>query len=1070
MAGPNWWDWAPRPSFPAFPHRRRRIDLEERLRGAVGDQYRILRELGGGGMSRVFLAEEVRLGRQVVIKLLPPEMGASVNVDRFEREIQLAARLQHPHIVPLLTAGASGDLLYYVMPFISGESLRVKLAREGELPVTEAVRILREVVDALAYAHRNGVVHRDIKPDNILLSEGHAVVTDFGVAKAVTASSGGASLTSLGVALGTPAYMAPEQAAADPHVDHRADIYAVGALAYEMMAGRPPFTAPTAQALLAAQITQTPEPVVQHRRTVPPALNAVIMRCLEKRPADRWQSAAELVPQLDAMSTPTSGTMPVTAGAVISTGTEKAIRRGHPVRVAAVFVVASLVVLAVVWGLVHRLGLPDWVWWAAIALLVIGLPIMLLTGLHERQRAVARTIGLVPSSPASLDGWLTWRKALLGGGLAFLALAVVAGAYTAMRLMGIGPVGTLVASGVLKEREPLVLADFENRTADSTLGPSLTEAFRVDLSQSPTIRLLDASSIADALRRMERTETGSLPTTLARELAEREGIKGVVTGQIAPVGKGYVLSANLLGAADGHVLTAVRESAENDGQLLEAIGRLSKKLRERIGESLVSIRETAPPQQVTTASLPALRRYSEALRLEEDDKQEAAIAALREAVALDTGFAMAYRKLAVLIGNTGMDDAAQFEAATRAFAHRDRLPELEGDLTAGYYYQWVAYDPTATVAAYRAALNLDPDNLPALNNLAVELGRRRRYVEAESLVVRATRLGRGASFFQNAAIYQVAQGHFAAADSTLARYAAKSPSSPVLLALRAQMSAARQDYAAATRLMLQVRAAQASSPAWQAVTSFELSRVSRLTGRLADTERYLRANMQVLESNGQTGEYVGRAGELAMLESEMRGRPDSAMATLTAALTKYPLASIPLLNRPYVGLVLAYATMGKAAEARRMWKEYETAIPESVRRGDQLGQLAAGLVAEADHHPDQAESHYRNWYAGSGECGPCGLFELAKLADAAGRTDSALALYDRGISVPSLSRYRYDSYRLPAALKRAGELYEAKGDRAKAADRYRRFVDLWKDADPELQPGVREVRARIARLATEPGT
>ena len=175
-------------------------DLETRLQAALGDSYRIERELGGGGMSRVFLAQDTTLGRRVVVKVLPPEMAAGVNMERFRREIQLAASLQHPHIVPLLTAGSSGDLLYYVMPFIEGESLRVKLAREGELPLAEVVKILLDVTDALAYAHRHGVVHRDIKPDNVLITEGHAVVTDFGVAKAVSASSGRSSLTSLGVA------------------------------------------------------------------------------------------------------------------------------------------------------------------------------------------------------------------------------------------------------------------------------------------------------------------------------------------------------------------------------------------------------------------------------------------------------------------------------------------------------------------------------------------------------------------------------------------------------------------------------------------------------------------------------------------------------------------------------------------------------------------------------------------------------------------------------------------------------------------------------------------------------
>src|SRR5213594_3280955 len=226
-----------------------------RLQAALGAAYRIERELGGGGMSRVFVAEEVELGRRVVIKVLAPELAASVSVDRFKREIQLAASLQHPHIVPLLAAGQAEELLYYTMPLIEGESLRAKLAREGALPISDTVRMLRDVVDALAYAHRHDVAHRDIKPDNVLISDHHAVVTDFGVAKALGEATGETSLTSVGVTLGTPAYMAPEQAAADPHVDHRCDIYAVGTLAYEMLTGRPPFAGGTPQQLLAAQVS-----------------------------------------------------------------------------------------------------------------------------------------------------------------------------------------------------------------------------------------------------------------------------------------------------------------------------------------------------------------------------------------------------------------------------------------------------------------------------------------------------------------------------------------------------------------------------------------------------------------------------------------------------------------------------------------------------------------------------------------------------------------------------------------------------------------------------------------------
>src|SRR6059036_3427186 len=688
-------------------------------------------------MSRVFLAQEVRLGRQVVVKVLPPELAAGVSAERFEREIRLAAALQHPHIVPLLTAGSQGDLLYYVMPHIAGESLRARIIHERELPVGDTVRILRDVCDALAYAHAHGIVHRDVKPDNVLLSGKHALVTDFGVAKAVSSSTGSGTLTSLGMALGTPAYMAPEQAAGDPNVDHRADLYAVGALGYELLAGRLPFSGLSPQSMLAAQVTSTPDPVTQHRATVPPALAALIMRCLAKHPADRPQSAEEVVGQLEAMATPTGGITPQQAE--ISSGTAAAIRRSHPVRVATLFGFAALGVLTLAYMLVHMLGLPDWAFAGAVGLAAACLPIILWTGVIERRRAIAGSTGRA-GVPAGVQRWFTWRRALLGGAAGFGLLGIGTAAYMAMRLLGIGPVGTLVASGVLGQRDRLVLADFENRTTDSTLGPSLTEALRVDLAQSGVIRLLDAATVGQALGRMGRPRATPLDLAVARELAQREGAKAVVHGQIDPLGRGYVVSAELVGAADGTALVAVRENAQDDGAIIAAVDRLSRRLRERIGESLRTIRASEPLEQVTTGSLEALRKYSQALRVNDAGEFDRAVALLGEAIALDTTFAMAYRKLAVVLGNTGGAPSRIAAAATKAFQHRDRLTPLERYLAEAYYYNVAEFDRANVQSAYRAVLEVDPENLVALNNLALSLTEVRRFAEAESLALRGIAL------------------------------------------------------------------------------------------------------------------------------------------------------------------------------------------------------------------------------------------------------------------------------------------------------------------------------------------
>jgi serine/threonine-protein kinase len=1020
-------------------------------------------------MSRVFLAEETRLSRQVVVKVLPPEMGAGVNAERFEREIRLAARLQHPHIVPLLTAGASGDLLYYIMPFIAGESLRAKLAREGELPVAEVARILREVTDALAYAHRNGVVHRDIKPENVLMSEGHAVVTDFGVAKAVSASSG-SSLTSLGVALGTPAYMAPEQAAADPHVDHRADLYAVGVLAYEMLCGRTPFVAATPQAMLAAHITQAPEPVLQHRRTVPPALSAAIMRCLEKRAADRWQSASELAAQLEAAVTPSGGHAPTGAGPAVSSATETAIRQGHPGRVAALFVAGSALVLAAVYLLVYRLGLPYWVLYGAGILLLVGLPIMLMAGIQERRRAQLRTTGLAVPTPGGLAPWVSWQRALIGGGLAFAGLGVVAAGYTAMRLLGIGPVGTLVASGVLEQREPLILADFENRSPDSTLGQSLTEAFRVDLSQSPTLRLVDPQAVADALRRMERPAAVTLSPSLAREIAERQGVKAVVTGQIDPVGRGYVLSASLLGAADGRVLAAVRESADDQDALLPAIDRLSKKLRERIGESLTTIRANPGLEQVTTGSLEALQKYTAALRLEENGRVEEAIPLLEEAVALDSGFAMAWRKLAVVLGNTERSATQQAAAASQAYRHRDRLPALERGLAMGYYHYFVEADPAKVSAAYRAVLTIDPDNLVALNNLSIVLMDQRRYAEAESLAGRASRLGRGTSFFLNTMSAQIAQGHLVEAQETADRYSASAPDNPYAEGLQSLVARVRRDLPTTERMLRQAREHQGESRFVRAYSTRGLAGIAEQQGKIAEARRHLRGLLSQLEPENAGREYLDVSASLAILDARYGSDRAGAAGLLAAALARFPLASLEPIDRPYLGLASAFALAGKADEAKRLYREFEAVVPEGMRRLRLVRHAARGAIAEAEGRQENALEDYRAWLAEDGACGICGSYELGTIYDRLGRADSAIAAFERVAGTPTLESGRtLESYALAPSLKRLGELYESRGDRRRAADYYGRFIDLWKNADPELQLAVREVRGRLAQLAREPG-
>jgi serine/threonine-protein kinase len=293
------------------------MDPFSRFRAEVNDRYRLDRELGQGGMAIVYLAHDVRHDRPVAVKVIRPELSAIIGADRFLQEIKLTAHLQHPHILPLYDSGSAEELLYYVMPYVAGESLRARLDRERQLPVDETVTLVRALALALDYAHRQGVVHRDIKPENILLQDGQPLLADFGIALALTAAAGD-RLTQTGLSLGTPHYMSPEQATGERTLDGRTDIYALGCVTYEMLTGDPPHTGPTAQAILASVITADPRPVNELRRAVPLAVAAAIHRSLEKIPADRFSTGAQFA---DALGAP---------GTALTTGVRSRLRIATP--------------------------------------------------------------------------------------------------------------------------------------------------------------------------------------------------------------------------------------------------------------------------------------------------------------------------------------------------------------------------------------------------------------------------------------------------------------------------------------------------------------------------------------------------------------------------------------------------------------------------------------------------------------------------------------------------------------------------------------------------------------------
>ena len=1050
------------------------MDLRDQLQQTLGTTYVLERELGGGGMSRVFVANETRLNRKVVIKVLSPELAAGVNVDRFEREIQLAASLQQANIVPIISAGDTRGLPYYTMPFVEGKSLRARLSEEGALPISSVVGVMRDVARALAYSHDRSIVHRDIKPDNVLLSGGTAVVTDFGIAKAISAARAGqesGSLTQMGTSLGTPAYMSPEQAAGDPMVDHRADIYSLGCMAWELLTGKAPFADRAPARMLAAHISEAPVQVSALRADTPPALEQLVMQCLEKDPAQRPQSGGEIVQRLDAIlsgsSTPAQG---------FRLDAPRSLARALGIYAGAVIAVGILARASVI-----AMGVPGWVFPGALLVMALGLPVILFAWYADRARRVFASTTPRTGAPAPTHGTMatlalragprfTWRRAWMGGALALGAFVADVAGFMVLRELGIGPAGSLLAAGRLEDRGQLIVTSFPS--PDSSLSLLVTEAVRTNLGQSRVVSVMSPVAIAAALDRMQRPRSSELTLELAREIAQREGVKAIVDGTIRSLAGGYAISMRLVTSDSVRELALFQETADGPQEILQAIDKLTRKLRERIGESLRDVRASPPLEQVTTPSLEALRIYAEAARsIDMGGNPIAASERLREAVRIDSTFAMAWRKLGVALNNSGLPRVQIDSALENAYRYRDRLTERERLLAEGtYFHLGPGRDRGRAIRAYEALLALDPTETAAANNLANILSGRRELARAESLFKSQIDAGRATSQqYTNLVPILFNQGKVEEAERYAAQIAERFPTAlftqtaPVsFLYSRGQLDSMEQ----------YLRGMTANpSPIIKVNGYGGLATLSIMRGRIADLERYAAQARQIQRSLGQPLNPVADSLQLSQLDLGFFDDTARAIRRIDAVLSRVDLQAMPFDQRPYLALAAFFASAGDPVKARRYLTTWESEIPDSgMRRMLEPGRRAVlGTIALAEKRYDDA---LRDLWAAdttydgpNGSCGMCIYDDIAYVHALAGQPDSAIFWYERYLNTPLFGRQNMDGGSKPLMLKRLGELYETVGNVEKAALRYREFLALWDKADPRLQPKVADVRHRLSRLA-----
>ena len=613
------------------------------------------------------------------------------------------------------------------------------------------------------------------------------------------------------------------------------------------------------------------------------------------------------------------------------------------------------------------------------------------------------------------------------------------------------------------------MADFE--ADDPDLSSAATEALRVDLSQSGIIRLADPALVEDALERMGRDPSEPLTEEVASELAVREGAGAIVSGAINRAGAGYVFTAHVVSTSDGAVLTSQRESAEDDADIIPAIDRLSKKLRERMGDSYRSIRSDPPLERVTTSNLEALKLYS---RTADEDVDEMAL--LQQAVALDSSFAMAWRAIGIKYLNWRTNRSGMIDAFTRAFEHRDRLTKTERHKAVSLYYTVVDFEPGRAAAEFEAMLEADPEDRGALINLGVlfaQLGEHERSVELalEAIALDPTDPN---SAYWNAITELVNTGRLEEAevmlDSAAKVWEADSP--PPRASIMVLAAQGRLDEGEANFRRLLEPGMRPGNRAWLAL---RLAQFAAARGRLAEAEEETRIRLsffEQLEFREISTEYFLTVVQAAWTDLVVRQKPEMAAARLTETLERHPLDQLEARDRPYLELAEVYARAGRPDLAKGLVEEMRTELePFDLKRLRANLKRVEGEIALAEGRPEAAiasfELSFRDF------CHICPLPGLALAYEALGQRDSTIAAFTRYVETPFSDRFLVYSYPLGQALapthERLGELHDEAGNPNEAAQHYARFVELWAEADEELQPRVRAAQARVDSIVSARG-